>query len=227
MTRCWLRHFAKPGIISTNALICRSKIKILRRLFFSHLPRFLTDNFITPLSSSASCPLLSCLINPSITFLVSFHVPQASAFMWWQLERREVWVCLCACICACVCVHSFLYAMRNSRGLFQKVKLSIPREEATQQPIAAPQFCERSDSLRGNSVLISIPLRLRKRLRLFTARVGCLLMESGVNGEIRQFFGSREGREPNPWGHWRRRSNADECRWGPPDWEPLWHIHFF
>lgn len=101
---CWLGNFPKPEIIATNTLIFRNKIKIPYFLFFSHLAQFPTDNFITPLSSSASCPLLSFLINPSITFLVSFHVPQASAFMWWQQQRRE-YTEVCVCVCSLISLY--------------------------------------------------------------------------------------------------------------------------
>lgn len=47
--------------------------------------------------SSASCPVLSLLINPSITFLVSFHALQAWAFTEWQLNKT-LWECVCVCL---------------------------------------------------------------------------------------------------------------------------------
>lgn len=106
LTCCWLASFPEPGIIPTKPLIYRNKFEIPNILLFSsHLRPLLTDNFITPLSSPASCPLLSLLINPSITFLVSFHVSQPSAFTAFFSNKEEsIRVCACVSVCVFACL---------------------------------------------------------------------------------------------------------------------------
>lgn len=164
MTWSWLGHFLKPGIIATNALICRSEIKI--HAFFSSPTSH--DSWLT-ISSSLFPHLLPALCSPSSSIP---PLPFLSLFMSLKLlrtcggSRKEERILRCVCVFVHVCVCSPISLCHEKLPwlISKSETLNFPTEEATQQPIAAPQFCERSDPLWGSSGLISIPLRLRKKV---------------------------------------------------------------
>ena len=136
-------------------------------LFF-YLPQFLTDSFLpdTPFPS-VSCPLLSLLINPSITLPVSSLVPPMLRLWRGGGDSGEEKGILRE-VCVCVCVYPpVVNAMGNSAGLFPKVKISILKEKrhnsylqflwALRSPLGGKQFWFPSSvSLRDSGKAVSV-----------------------------------------------------------------------
>lgn len=178
------------------------------------LPPTIPDRFLLrPPLQSAFCPLLSLLINPSITPLVWSLVPHVSAFTRrrWQWRRvRDITVSWCVWV-KCVFPPA-LNATRSSSGLFPKAKPSILKWKATQQLAAVFSALWSSQRravfdfypvfpLRDSGNIVSVHCRgrppfyrVRVQWRHKMAIQQCRLME-----------------ELSPRGHPHCRSNVDQC----------------